>query len=258
MRSPLGVTVSVWKALFLREAVYRLFNRRAAWVWLLVEPIFHIVFLTFLFAVIRVRTIGGINTALWLMVGMLAFFMFRRTGVQAMNAIGSNMALFVYRQVRPVDTVLSRAGVEGFLMVVVATVLFAGAGLSGLVIVPDDPLAVLEAFFGLWLLGLGFGMVTSVARELVPEVGNVISLSMTPLYFVSGVMFPLGAVPPAYREWLMLNPVAHGLEAARLGFAPFYHAVPELSVGYLYGAAGVLVLLGLMLQVRFATRLLTK
>ena len=73
VRSAVGVTLSVWKALFLREAVHRLFNRRAAWVWLLLEPIVHIVFLMFLFAVVRLRSIGGIDTALWLMVGMLAF-----------------------------------------------------------------------------------------------------------------------------------------------------------------------------------------
>jgi len=258
VRSSAGVTLSVWKALFLREAVYRLFSHRVAWVWLLLEPIVHIVFLMFLFTVIRLRSIGGIDTALWLMIGMLAFFMFRRTGIQAMNAVGSNMALFVYRQVRPVDTVFSRAGVEGFLMVIVAIALFAGAGLFGIAIIPADPLAVLEAFFGLWLLGVGFGLMTSVVRELVPEIGKMIMLLMTPLYFISGVIFPLGAAPQPYREWLMFNPVAHGLEAARLGFAPYYHAVPELSVAYLYGFALTMIFLGLALQVRFSVRLTTQ
>jgi capsular polysaccharide transport system permease protein len=255
VRSSLHVTLSVWQALFLREAVYRLFSRRAAWLWLLLEPAVHIVFLMFIFGVVRVHTIGGIDTPLWLMVGMLAFFMFRRTGSQGMGAISSNQALFSYRQVKPVDTVLNRAALEGFLMVLVAVLLFAGAGLYGLPIVPADPLAVLEAFFGLWLVGVGFGLVTSVARELVPELANVIGLLMTPLYFMSGVIFPIAVVQLPYREWLMYNPVAHGLEAARLGFAPYYHAVPETSVAYLYGFALALICLGLALQVRFASRL---
>ena len=175
-----------------------------------------------------------------------------------MNAVGSNTALFVYRQVRPVDTVFSRAGVEGFLMIMVAIALFAGAGLFGIAIVPADPLAVLEAFFGLWLLGVGFGLMTSVVRELVPEIGKMIIMLMTPLYFISGVIFPLGVAPQPYREWLMLNPIAHGLEAARLGFAPYYHAVSELSVAYLYGFALTMIFLGLALQVRFSVRLTTQ
>lgn len=254
-RSPAMVTVAVWKALFLREAVYRLFGGRAAWLWLLLEPVVHIAFIMFIFTAVRMRVIGGIETPVWLMVGLLAFFMFRRTGTQAMNAIDSNRALFAYRQVKPVDTVLARAGLEGFLMVIVATVLFAAAALAGLSIVPADPLAVLEAFFGLWLLGLGYGLITSVASELVKELGKIVGLLMRPLYFMSGVLFPINIVPSPYREWLLYNPVAHGLEAARLGFAPYYHAVPELSVAYMYGFALVMVFFGLALHVRYATRL---
>jgi capsular polysaccharide transport system permease protein len=192
------------------------------------------------------------------MVGMLGFFMFRRVGMQAMNAVGSNQALFVYRQVKPVDTVVTRVAVEGLLMLVVAILLLAGAGLIGLSIIPADPLAVLEALFGLWILAAGFGLVTSVAREILPELGNVITLLMTPMYLLSGVIFPLGLLPPPYRDWLMLNPVAHGLEAARLGFAPYYAAVEGTSIAYLYGFAVALIFLGLALHVRFSTRLVAQ
>ncbi|MFA7620123.1 MAG: ABC transporter permease [Thiohalomonadaceae bacterium] len=257
-RSAATVTLAVWKALFLREALYRLFSGRTAWLWLLLEPVVHIAFLIFIFALVRMRVVGGIDTPLWLMVGLLAFFMFRRTGTQAMNAVSSNQALFAYRQVKPADAVLARAGLEGFLMIIVATVLFGAGALCGLSVVPADPLAVLEAFFGLWLVGLGFGLIGSVASELVKELGKVIGLLMTPLYFMSGVIFPIDIVPPPYREWLLYNPLVHGLEAARLGFAPFYHAVPELSVAYLYGFALVTVSFGLALQVRYATRLATQ
>lgn len=41
-RNPLTVTFAVWNALLLREALSRLFGRRAAWFWLLFEPIFHV------------------------------------------------------------------------------------------------------------------------------------------------------------------------------------------------------------------------
>lgn len=257
-RSSLKITFAVWKALFLREAVHRLFSSRGAWVWLLLEPVVHIVFLMILFTVIRMRVIGGVDVAVWLMVGMLAFFMFRRTATQAMNAVGANQALFTYRQVKPVDTVLVRTALEGFLMFMAALILFSGAGLWGLDILPVDPLAVLEALFGMWLMGLGVGLVTSVVTELVPEVGRIVDLAMTPLYLLSGVMFPLAIIPMPYREWLMYNPIAHGLEAARLGFSPYYQAVPETSVVYLYSIALVLIFLGLAYHVRFALRLATQ
>lgn len=257
-RSPVTVTLNVWKALFLREAVYRLFNSRTSGLWLLMEPVLNIAFLMFIFTVVRLRVVGGIDTSLWVMVGLLAFFMFRRTAIQAMNAVDANQALFAYRQVKPVDTVLARAGLEGFLMMVVAIILFGGAALFNMKITPVDPLAVLEALLGLWLVGLGFGLIASVTSVLIPELGNIIGLLMRPLYLISGVVFPIDKVPPPYRDWLLLNPVVHGLEATRLGFAPYYHAVPELSIAYVYGFALVTIFLGLAMHERYGARLIMR
>ncbi|MCG3169683.1 MAG: Polysialic acid transport protein KpsM [Pseudomonadales bacterium] len=254
-RSPLTITLAVWKALLLREALSRLFGRRAAWFWLLLEPVFHVAYLMVIFAVIRVRHVGGIATPLWLMVGLLAYFMFQRASRQAMNAVGSNQALFVYRQVLPVDTVLVRAGLEGAVMVVVTMLMLAGGALFGLRVVPADPLLVLGALAGMWLLGLGLGLCSSVVAELSPEGGRLLLMLMRPLYMLSGVVFPIAMVPQPYRDWLALNPLVHGLDAVRLGFAPYYHEIPGLDLGYLYEWAMVLVLLGLMLQVALARRM---
>ena len=257
-RSPLQITLAVWHALLLRESLSRLFHRRAAWAWLLVEPAMHIGFMALVFTVIRVRSIGGIDTAVWLILGFLGFFLFRRTAVQCSNAINANRSLFAYRQVKPVDTVLARGVLEALLLLLIALLILAAAGLWGLRVLPHAPLAVIEAAAGLWLLGLGFGLVASVAREMVDELGNVIDILMLPMYLLSGVIFPIAAVPLPYREWLMYNPVAHGLEALRLGFAPYYHAVPELNLAYLHGFALVLLFFGLALQVRFQRRLIAQ
>ena len=254
-RSSLVITSSTWKALLLRETVNRLAAGRAAWVWILVEPLAHVLFMSLMFTMVRVQTVGGIDAIIWLMIGMLAFFTFRRTANQSMNAINANRARFTYRQVRPVDTVLVRAGTEGFLMVLVTVLLFAGLGLWGHNIIPADPLALLVAMLGVWLVGLGFGLVTSVATVLVPELGRLVGLIMMPLYLASGVMVQIGAVPEPYRGWLSLNPLVHGLEAGRLAYAPYYHAIADLSVAYLYGWALVLIFFGLALHVRFANRL---
>jgi capsular polysaccharide transport system permease protein len=257
-RTPTSITLAVWKALFLREAINRLRTGRAAWLWLLLEPVIYIVSLMIIFTVIRMHAVGGIDSAVWVMVGMLAFFMFNRTATRSMNAITANRALFTYRQVKPVDTVLVRVSLEGFLMILVTIILFSGAGLFGLAINPVDPLVVLEAFFGLWIVGAAFGLIASVAIELIPEAAKVIEFTSKPVYFLSGAIFPIAMVPPQYREWLLLNPVAHGLEAARLGFAPHYHAVPELSITYLYGFGLTALFLGFALHHRFARKLITQ
>lgn len=255
LRSPLDVTLSVWKALFLREAVNRISRERTAWVWLLAEPMIHIVFITFIFSFVRVRVVGGIDTAVWIIIGFLAFFMFRRPAQQGMTAVDANRALFSYRQVKPVDAVLVRVGLEGFLMLVVAIIVLIGAGLLGYAVVPADPLSVLAAVFGVWLIGLSFALAASVANELIPELGWLITQSLIPLYFASGIIFPITQIPQPYRDWLMINPLVHGLEVARLGFAPNYQALPETSIAYVYAYALAAIFFGLTLQIRFATRL---
>lgn len=254
-RNPIAVTFAVWHAMFLREALDRLFDMRAAWLWLFLEPILHIGFLAYIFTVLRVRSVGGMEVAIWIVVGLLGFFLFRRTGVQVMHAVDSNRAYFTFRQVKPFDAAIVRAGLEGFLMSIIAIVVFIVARLLGYTTLPVDPLLVLAAAFGLWLCGLAFGLVTSVLMRLVPELKHIFTILMLPLYLISGVIWPLSAVPEPYRSWLLLNPIAHGLEEMRSGFADYYYAVPSVSLSYLYTFAIVGVLLGLMLYRRFNLRL---
>jgi capsular polysaccharide transport system permease protein len=257
VRSPYQIATAVWKALFLREALGRLFAARAAWFWLLAEPVFHVSYMLVIFTAIRVQHVGGIETPIWLMTGLLAFFMFRQTGTQGANGINANRSLFIYRQVKPVDTVLVRSALEAVLLLCVMVIMLAGLWLLNWNPLPADPLTVLQAFFALWLLGLSYGLISSVVSELVPELDRILDFAMMPLYLISGVVFPLSAVPQPYRDWVMLNPVAHGVEAVRQGFSPYYHAVPELSQPYLWACVLIVFFVGLVLHRRFAQRLVT-
>ena len=152
-RSSWAITLSVWKALFLREAVTRITSSRIAWIWLFLEPIVHFAFMMFMMTVVHSRTIGGLDTAEWLIIGLMSFFMFKRVSAQTKNAIKVNMALYTYRQVQPIDTIFVRAYLEGFLGILLTIMLSVGAVLFGVDMVIDDPLMVMAAFLGLWLMG---------------------------------------------------------------------------------------------------------
>ncbi|MCB4321032.1 ABC transporter permease [Alcaligenes sp. 13f] len=258
VRSPMAVTWSVWRALFLREALDRLFDMRAAWFWLLMEPVLHISFITFLFTVIRLRTVGGIDASIWIVIGMLAFFTFRRTAVQVMYAADSNKPLFAYRQVHPFDTAIARGALEAFLMALVSAVILTGVALFGHDVRPDDPIQVLITMFGLWVFGVGYGLIASVLMALVRETEHVLKILMMPLYLISGVIMPISAVPQPYRDILLLNPLVHGLELVRHGFSSYYHMVPGISMGYLYVWGVVSLFFGLLLYRRFTQQLVMK
>lgn len=254
-RSSLAITLAVWHAIFLRESLGRFFARRGAWFWLLAEPIFHMSYMVILYSVISVHSIGGIKSAVWALMGLLAFFCFKRTAVQVSQAIAGNLALFAFRQVKPIDMMIVRALLEGLVIVVVYLVLSLGFYFLGLDLLPDDGLLVIAAFFGLWLLGFAFGVVLAVMGELMPESAKMVSMLLLPLYWLSCVMFPLASVPEPYRHLLLFNPVVHGIELCRVGMASYYHQVPALSLSYLYGCSLVLLYAGLLFYRRFSSRL---
>lgn len=211
-----------------------------------------------IFTVIRMREVNGIDVETWLIIGMVFFLMFKRTAAQSQNALSSNQALFAYRQVNPVDTVLMRAALEGFLTTLIFIIISFGSTLFAIDMMPDDPLIMLIAFLGLWLMGLGYGLITSAAIKLIPEFAKVLGFVMTPIYLSSGAILPIANIPLPYRDWLLYNPIAHGLESARLGASSYYHAVQGLNIAYLYECALIAIFFGLVLYKRFAAKLTMK
>lgn len=254
-RNSLSVTLAVWNALFLREAVARLSATRGAWVLIVLEPVMHVCFMLLLYTVLRTRSVAGADVAVWLVLGLTGYFTVQNVFQRAMGAVDANKALFAYRQVRPIDTVIVRAALEALLGLVILLVLLGGLAFLGRSIVPDAPMETILSFSGLMFCALGIGLVLSVLSDLIPEAGNLTVFLFRPLYFLSGAIFPLSAIPVQYREWAFLNPFAHGLELLRSSFFPIYHAAPEANFEYLFGFAAVSIFLGLALQVRFAHKL---
>lgn len=258
-RPPLAVTFAVWKVLFLRDMLNRMSQDRLAWIWMIVEPVAHIAILAWLFSAgIRTRTIAGADSVVFIMLGILGFFMLRNIMTRGMDAVDSSSHLYAFRQIKPVDTVIVRALTAGYTEILIFIAIFAGAGLLDYPIAPARPLEALLALFSLWLLGLGLALALSVPATLVPEFGRMVRLLMMPLYFFSGVIFPVFMMPKFVRDYMMLNPILHGVESLRVAFMPTYVLTPGINLPYIYGWAVALILLGLVLHVRYRTQLMTK
>lgn len=259
VRSDVSVALSVWRALFLREATARLASDRAGALWLFLEPAAHLIFLMVVYGVIRQHLPGGgADAEVFVLVGVWGFFLVRNVASRAMEAISANTALFAYRQVRPVDTVVVRAGLEASLYLIVWFLLLTGLAMLGIDVEPADPMQVMVAALLLWLLGIGLGLVLSVLASLLPEAGRIVRLTFTPLYVLSAVMYPIAGVPHGMREWMLLNPIVHGLELMRAGYFAGYHGESHVSFGYLGFVVVILLLLGLALHTRYAERMVAQ
>ena len=256
VRTDFSVAFSVWQALFLREANGSLAAGRSAWLWILLEPAAHLVFLMVVIGVLRHAVVRGANIEVFVLVGVWSFFLVRNIAQRGMDAIQANAALFSYRQVRSVDTVLVRAAVEAFLYLIVGAILLTALALFDIDIRPSNPLLVIGAGGLLWTFGLGLGLILSVVETLLPEVGKIVRLLFTPLYFLSAVMYSVSNLPQGgMRDTVLANPITHGVEAMRIGWFAAYHGATQISLGYLGFCALSTMFLGLALHVRYATRL---
>lgn len=257
IRTPWQVTWSVWKALFLREFMTRITRDRLAWFWMLFEPIaFILIFVAIRTVVLGTsRLIAGAEFVPWLLTGLLGFFLFRENMIQSIKAVEQTRTLFSYRQVKPVDPVLVRCFLEGWVKTFILAGFIAVGLLLGLGLFPDRFLVALFGWISLWALGIGVALVVSVLSALVDEIGKIIQIVSFPLLLISGVMFPLNLVPHDLIALMLTNPIVHGVELLRVGFFEAYKPVQGISITYLWLWILGLLSLGLMLHLRYEIRL---
>lgn len=256
-RTSWQVTRSVWHALFVREALARTTADRMAWFWMVAEPLAMIAIMVSIRSFVAGgRYIGGIEFITWIVCGLFGFFLYRDNMIRSIGAIAANKALFTYRQVSPVDPVLIRCYLEGLIKTFVLLLFVFVGSLLGLGLIPENSMVAISAWCGLWMLGAGAGLLLSVVSSLVPEIGKIVRLSSLPLLIISNVMLPINYLPYHIQQILLFNPVVHGLEFFRLGFDSKYRFVSDdISVSYFVFCILLVNLVGLMLHVRFSSKL---
>lgn len=255
-RSPWRVTRSVWFAMFMREAISRTMADRMGWFWMIFEPLAIIgVMVSVRGLFMSGRHIAGADYVAWMVVGLMGFTLFRENMMRSVGAVEANRGLFAYRQVKPIDPVLVRCFLEGMLKTLIFLMFIGVGSLLKFELIPDYPLGVVFDWLSLWALGWGFGLTLSVCADLVPEIAKVVRILQLPLLLLSGVIFPVLYVPHEYREYLLLNPIVHGLESIRLSFFDGYHTIGGISETYLWFWALGSISLGLLLHARFRDKL---
>ena len=245
-RTPWEIQRSVVFALYLRELKTRFGGRWMGAFWVVLEPLAHLALMTVIFGFLHQAVSPSIDYPVFLITGMVPFFLFKNLATRLMDAIDSNRGLFNYRPVTPMDALLSRAMLETSLYGTVYAIMLALLGWVGYRFLPAEPLELIGTSAVLVLLGGSLGALFAVATNDVPQTRAMIRIAFMPLYFISGVLFPIQAVPAEFLPWLLWNPVLHLVELSRHAFFPQYALLPGISMGY--AAAVTVVALALALS----------
>lgn len=247
-RSPLAVQRAVLFALIVRELRTRFGRYRLGYFSAVLEPIAHVLLLSFIFSLRGRGDMGGIELPVLIITGIVPFILFRTIITRAMSAVEANSGLFGYRQVKPLDAALARVVLECLIHAGVLVLLFAGAAYFGYRATVRDPLTALAALGLLTGLGAGCGLIACAFACRYEVTKRIVPVLLRPLYFLSGVFYTLEAVPAEVHVYLLWNPVLHAIELFRAGtVAPAGGGETHADFGFLALSVLVSLFFGLAL-----------
>ncbi|MFT4021689.1 MAG: ABC transporter permease [Acinetobacter sp.] len=254
-RGGLKVMYIAIRALFLRELQTRFGPYRLGYLWVFLEPLCNIGIMILLFGTVMHRTLPGMDYPVFLANGILPFFMFRKGVLQSLNAVQSNKGLFSYRPVKPIDSILARSVMEGFLSF--TTYLFFSLILLwwGYHINFDSIPQLVGYWFLLFLFMTGCSLILMVIGDFSREIGKFLSALFLILYFLSGIIYSIHVIPEQYLQYLLWNPIIHIVEHMRNAVAPTYPLVEGIDLGYFVEWTVGSIFLGLLLYKRFEHRM---
>ena len=254
-RGGLEVMSASIRALILRELQTRFGQYRLGYLWVFLEPLLTIGFLILIFGTIRERAAPGIEYEIFLINGIIPFFMFRTGVTLGMSAVASNKGLFSYRSVKPIDALLARNILEFFLKMtayICFTVGFAWFGYS-------VSFEAIPQLLGYWLLlfvfMFAFSLVFLVIGDFSKEIGKFLSSLFLVIYLLSGILYSIHIIPVQYQSYLLFNPLIHIFELMRHAVAPNYPLVSGISIGYVWLWIIGTLFIGLLLYKRFERRM---
>jgi capsular polysaccharide transport system permease protein len=247
IRSPYQVQKDVLYALLLREFSARFGRSRVGFFWVLIEPIAHVAFPVIMFGFIIDRHVTGYDYPVYLMYGLLPYFLFRTICMNTMEGVNASRGLLSYRPVHLIDVIFTKAiftlALESMLFFIIGL----GLTLLGYKLMPAFPVEWLCLLLGVSVFGLGVGMLFAALSSFMPDARSVIKVSFLPLYFASGVVLPVSRFPAEWVDRLAYNPLLHWIEASRhLGLA-HYQPLEQLSYQMVFFSAAIPLFFGLAL-----------
>ena len=137
------------------------------------EPMAQVVIMAALWSFRGSEMMPGISTDYVYLHRFRGFYVYEKVNTQCRNAV-SDRALFAYKQVKPFDTMLTRALVEGVIMAIAYAGLLGAIYLVGYEVTIVDSFQIAKAAFLAWLLGFGLGTFFGTLVTVFPDMNNIV------------------------------------------------------------------------------------
>jgi len=230
-RSSLLIFFAVQKALFLREFSMRFSVSKSGLFWTFFEPFFQVFVMVIIKVLLFGSSGGNFDFAAFLALNFTAYGLFKNILTKSMGAFKANKALFVYKQVKPWDTILARILVEMFITgIIILCFVAIGLYFDFDIDVKNLPMVAL-GFLALIFLAFSWGLVLAVGNTFYPSIGKTVTILMTFLMFGSAVFYTIEQLPFELQHMLLFNPLTHFMEMIH-GY--YFDVLDDRFVNYIY------------------------
>ncbi|MCF8463906.1 MAG: ABC transporter permease [Flavobacteriales bacterium] len=215
--------------------------------WFFLAPIFTVIAYNFVFGSIAGMSTDGIPGPVFYLSGTTLWGYFSTCFTATSNTFTDNAAIFgkVYfpRMIAPIATVVStlfKFGVQllMFFFLIAYYMIFTDANIHITNWAWMFPVLVIM----MGGLALGVGIILSAMTTKYRDLKNFIGFGVTLLMYVSPVIYPVSAVPDAYKWFIKYNPISPIIEAFRLGFTGVGTVSP---IDLAYSGAFIVVILAI-------------
>lgn len=246
-------------SLILREMRTRYGDKYLGVLWLMTEPAIHVGLLLFIKSFVF-SGMGPQNVpySVFLITGLLPFFMVRNIAIRVMVSVRGNRALLAFPMLTLFDLALSRMMFEfivygGVMLIFLFIFWYFGVPFE------IEHFTLAMAFLPIFaFLGLGAGILFRALYAVMPNFEILAQSLFRILYFSSGVMFSIENLPLRYHNLLAVNPLVHMLETFRSIMFMNYHTANAFgfwTYGVMLGA--VCLITGMVFERRWAHRILS-
>lgn len=243
-------------AFFGRKALQKLYARtKLGWLWLFIRPLFPLLTKTIIFGGMLGVASEGVPYFLFLVTASTVWELFSSALMWGTRSLELNRGLlrqiYVPRLIMPL-AMMTPAFLTFFIYIGVLVVALAWYGVAdGRVYLnagPDllwAPLAAVLAVLLAFALALWTSVPAMAARDVRFTLGYVLGFWV----FLTPVMYPLSTVPPEWRPWMVLNPMAPIVETFKFGVLGIGSPEPW-QLGVSAGVIAVVLAGGLLFFVR--------
>lgn len=243
--------INVVYALFFRELKTRFgVNKYLGYFWVIGEPMMVVLAISLLVTAIRhfhsQIMPDGIPIFMFLVIGIIPFFMFRSIITQILNGIQANLPLFAYKPIRPIHVFIARALLEFCIyFTIFVCVMFLASWFFHMRVIPEYILEVMFSFAMLVLFGFAMGMCFAIAGYFSEPIQKLFGYINVVLYWTSFVILPAWIVPRPILEIFYYNPLLHIMELLKYNFFENYPLLDNYNYYYPLFCLAVILFVGL-------------